>query len=65
MDVYTKERATTQQLLMKGSVRRDVDAVVDGLIFIGQVTQRYATSMPSSRMMPCFTWHAAAWRGGC
>ena len=39
MDVYTKERATTQQLLMKGSVRRDVDAVVDGLIFIGQVTQ--------------------------
>jgi len=43
MDVYTKERATTQQLLMKGSVRRDVDAVVDGLIFIGQVTQCYAT----------------------
>ena len=49
MDVYTAGRATTQQLLMKGSVRRDVDAVVDGLIFIGQVTQCCA-------LIACFTW---------
>ena len=59
MDVYTKERATTQQLLMKGSVRRDVDAVVDGLIFIGQVPMLLCHIVPSCHALLAMQLHAA------
>ena len=38
--IYCKDRQGTQELLVNGSVRRDVDGVKEGIVFVGQDISR-------------------------